>query len=294
MYVNVNIRVRSSIDQTPLAGVTVRVLNRTTLQTRSTGTTDSQGIAAFVLPANTSYEVRYFLEGAKVPQPTSLTLAESDVEAEAQVQPPDPHTSVDSRVCVVYGHLLGAGGLPIRTRVKIKPAPEGQGALYAGGYHALFQPGGFAEHEVTVQGCHIPLLRGVCYDVMLHLLEDTTLRVKVPDAANVNLTDLLWPYLKELSFEPAYSPAFSVGEFRSYILSGIRSDANAMDMNGANLLFVSSNPSVVTVEYGAGTLTMRAVGSGTAEISVTEYDPPALNRVPTPAIAPFPIQVTVS
>ena len=294
-YTNVNVNVLSSRDDAPLEGVLVRILNATTLHTMATLSTNSSGVAAFVLPSNRTYEVRLFLEGALQVSPRSLPVGtEEAIEVTAKIQPPDVHDSTDPALCNAYGYLLGPHGRPVAGQVDVHAEPSTTAFSYAGKYQLMHS--GWRSYQTDGNyPLVIPLRRCGVYDIRVHALEEQIIRVQVPGLPSVALTDLLWPYLSELLFTPAYDETpLAVGEVRNYLLAAKLSSGLDASLELFGLSFASSNTAVLEVSFSGGYLSFRGVAVGTATVSVAEDTGRFIVRKPEPGIAPFPLSVEVA
>lgn len=293
-YTNVNVVALSSQDNSPLAGVLVRILN-TSLQTVATQTTNSSGVAGFVLPSERNYEVRLFLEGALNLSPRALPVGtEGSIEVTVKILPPGTYQNPDPLLCNAHGFLLGTHGRPVKGVVEVRPDPAVKAFSYAGKYQLMHTQ--WESYQTDGQTpLVIPLRRCGVYDMRVHALEEQVIRVQVPDLPAVSLSDLLWPYLSDLLFSPAYdTDPLAVNETRSYTLSAQLSSGLSASLELFGLSFQSSNTAVVEVSFSGGVLSFRGVAAGTATVTVTDSAGRFIPRQPEPPINPFPLEVEVS
>lgn len=294
MYTTVNVIALSSRDNTPLAGVLVRILN-TNLQTVASLLTNTSGVAGFVLPSERNYEVRMFLEGALHISPRALPVGtEASIEVTAKILPPDTYQNPDPVLCNAHGFLLGTHGRPVKGQIDIRPNPALAAFSYAGKYQLMHTRWDSYQSDGQTP-LVLPLRRCGVYDVRIHALEEQVVRVQVPNLPSVSLSDLLWPYLSDLLFSPAFDPApLAVNEARSYTLSAQLSSGLAASLELFGLSFQSSNTAVAEVSFSGGVLSLRGVAAGTATVTVTESSGRFIVRQPEPPIRPFPLEVEVS
>lgn len=288
-YVNVNI-VANDLNGNPIPGVLVRVLVPGTLQTITTQTTDSNGVAALVLWGSTNYEVRLFKQSYRTPSPLSLQLLEVAVEAEARMPALVAPVSDNPAVCVVYGTAMSLSGSRGSLSLTIRSNQLALLMEVGGAYHLMAGQRSYTSDLATGQ-LQIPLLRKGCYEAILHSRQDEVIAFYVPDRDNADYTELLWPYLKTLTPDPDPQLTMSVGEEVTYVLTAELSNTKAPPADQLNFDVSSSDPAVAEVTRAGASITVLAKAAGTCSIQATIQHEYSRNPLPPP---PLSFDLTVS
>lgn len=294
MYVAVNIKVLDKKTREPLPRVVVRALLANYV-TFATNITNDDGVAAFLLAENQTYQIRMLCSDALSTPPLRLVLPEGDapVELEALLEIMGEHASPDPDLCVVYGSIAGPDGSPLRdgVHIRVQGVPEGQvvrrgtGYLFLAGTSKLYKP-----HEGVFD---IPLRRGATYDIQISLLEDQPFRVQAPLQGSIALDKLLWPYLERLI--GTWPTMLSEGAVSEVDVRILLSNGQELPADSVNLEFVSSDPEVLTATYAYGKVTLRALQPGVATLTL-KYDPShsdARRGENKPQTLPFPLDIEV-
>lgn len=138
----------------------------------------------------------------------------------------------------------------------------------------------------------VDLYRTGTYGVFMQGFETDLRSVKVPDAPSVNLIYLLFPVVTSVVFSP--DPLnISVDDVVDVDVTVLATDGQELDIADEDLLFTSSDTSVVTVEVLNSKLRVVGVGAGTAEITATRADTSVVS-IPDEPVTYAPLAVTVS
>jgi hypothetical protein len=104
-------------------------------------------------------------------------------------------------------------------------------------------------------------------------------QVEIPDAASIDLIDLILPYIVSVSFVDADPLTVSLGDRFQTKTDGLLSNTQTIDAS-AGCTFVSSNEAIVRPN-GAGWFTAAAIGSVTITVTAVSEEPLGLNEDPS-------------
>ncbi len=156
-------------------------------------------------------------------------------------------------------------------------------AIVTGPMHLRADINGYVEHA---------FIRCGIYEVIAEGLEDYTREVAIPDAANVNLPDLLFPVVDYIEFSPAVPTELAVDE-EVYITPTVYATDGRTAGAQVDVIWTSSNPQVLAVTPSGGVLTLRGVAPGTALVQAVRADQ-SIIRIPGVPIRGLPAAITVS
>lgn len=139
----------------------------------------------------------------------------------------------------------------------------------------------------------IDLFRGGHYSALVQSFEHSRRTILVPDAASVNLIDVLFPVVSEITFDP--DPAgIAVNSFVDITLTVKSSDGQTLDPLSRDVVFASSDPSVATIQLlDTGKLRIFGVESGSTTITAERSDTSIIS-VPEQPVTYSPLDVTVT
>ncbi len=279
----------------PVPGVLVRVFDATNRVFHTQAVTDASGRAGFTLYIGT-YQLRFYKFGAQVEQPQLVEvtvppqgkpLTNAFTVRAVVFQPP---ISNDPRLCRASGYFRDITGasqpnLDIQIIGQFQPILL-EGAAVLSERRALRTDGdGFA--------C-VDLIRCARYTATLEGMEDTQRCVEVPDAPSANLPDLLFPVVEQVTLTPAAPYAMRVGarlELTPVVVAS--SGVPLVGTATADVVWSSSDTTVLDVGVTATTLVLTAKARGTAELRATRLNN-TIVRVPNTAIRGVPQTITVT
>lgn len=244
MAVTVNVFVNDTqVSPAPIAGVVVNVYDGTSLAFITSGTTDSGGQAAFLLPGASmgqAYELRFFKSGVIFTNPMDISVLDP-------VSPPNTNdfdttgtvvtipVATDPRMCRCTGQFIDFGGRPVPNTLVQVLAIMDAGELTSPPDQPdippfLIQPpipppnvlSGFQVPKVLDGKMVSPmamefrtdnngkvsmdLIRGGQYYVTFAGEEDVIWNIVVPDRSSVNLIDLVHPEPKTVTWDQTVAP----------------------------------------------------------------------------------------
>lgn len=275
----------------PVANVTVKVLSQDGTIVFGLTTTDSNGHAGFLLPDGTTYQFRFFKFSVSFINPQLFTVpsgqpASFNVCAEL-VCPPVPN---DPRLCTAFGFFRDITG-----------APQTNVDMY---FIARFDPtlvdgAGVLKERRRVRSdrhgyCQVNLFRNAHYDCTIAGEEDITRKIRVPDAPNVNLPNLIFPVVESVVTTPS-GPAFSisVGQELMIGLKVYASDGECLGSGITDVLYSTTNDNVLSFNIYKDGMTLIGVGPGMAEIRMRRANR-SIVRIPDCPIQGQPLIVTVT
>jgi hypothetical protein len=138
----------------------------------------------------------------------------------------------------------------------------------------------------------LDLYRTGTYGVLIQGFETDLRSILVPDAPSVNLVHLLFPVVSSVTFSP--DPLnINVDDVTDVDVTVLATNGQTLDIDDGDVIFTSSDRSVVTVEVLDSKLRVVGVGAGTAEITAMRADESIVILPDEPATY-APLAVTVS
>lgn len=249
MAVSVDIFVKDTqVSPAPIQGVVVNVYNSTTLALVTSGTSDSSGHVALLLPGaaspGTNYEVRFFKTGVIFTNPQMIAVLEP-------VAPPNTNefdftgtvvtlpVATDPVMCRCTGRFIDVTGAPIKNQLVRVQALLGTGSLTKPPTEPAPPPPLWPDPPTPpnlLSGFQIPkvlygdmvaspgvdfrtdssgrvsfdLPRGGHFTVAFAGEEDVPWCIQVPDRSSVNLIDLIHPNIQTLTWDSGVAPGNTV------------------------------------------------------------------------------------
>lgn len=285
-----------------LAGIVVRVYNADGTVFITEGDTDENGVLIMELEDGFVYWVRFYGSGYRFnPRLTiSVDSGESSnafaVEGiDLTVRPP----ATDPNLCRVSGMVLNAAGCAapgVTFEFVMTGKPRVVGGRVMVSRKVIVRSD--ADGDVDVD-----LVRNGIYDVMVEGHDDEVFRIKVPDYAYVDITDLIWPYVASVSFSEN-TVTLAAGATTTVDVTLMLSSRTTVpyDLDNGDVAAIgmfatitSSDEGVATISFDEdGVMTISAVASGTATISVELIDGVTSEREPTPTTTLETVVVTVT
>jgi hypothetical protein len=280
-----------SAGNAPLTGVLVRLLDRTGRLIYTQASTDSLGVAHFLLPTELSpYQVRCYKQAVAFSSPVSIDVVGAAANQfnvyGCTIAPP---VSQDPRICVAYGYFRDGTNSPF----------AGCTLHFIPTFDPLIIDGSAVLKERTLARSDedgylaIGLIRCAKYDVLIEGMEDQNRTIYVPDRLNVNLPDLLFPVVDHADM-PAWNGRLAIGE--EQIIVPVVWSSSGLQLCGTarrDVRWSSSDPTVFACTVQPDQLILRGMSSGVAQLQGVRYDN-SIIRIPNTTIGGQPITVTVS
>lgn len=271
----------------PIPGVLVRVYSPDSTIFYTQAVTDVYGVASFLLDPAT-YQVRFYKQHVGFKNPLMVVVGPAggnifDTTADL-IAPPTP---TDVRLCTAYGYFRAPDGSPA-TNVDVHFIPKFKPVLLDG--DAVLTPQVMARTDGRGY-MQINLIRCGQYDVTVQGIDDTQRLVSVPDTPNVSLPNLLFPVVDRITFSPPGPYALAVGQELQVTPTIIASDGNEVD--AYNVIWSSSDSSILAVLLAGGVLTLRGLTHGTASVQAVRADQ-SIIRIPDAGITGVPLAATVT
>lgn len=268
----------------PLAGVVVKILSQDGQSVVCQVTTGEDGVAQLLLTEGT-YQARFFKFGISF---KGAVLIDANEECAYQVRgtPYEYPSSTDNRICIASGIFRTPTGGVARS-VDIQFIAKWNPILLEG---SPIMPERVSVRTDKNGYVEVPLIRFGQYDATIEGMEDYQRLVSVPDAASVNIGDLLFPVVSSVSIE-GEGPYFA--ETGTPIVLRARafaSDGNELPSLSSDAVWTTDSPQC-TVSPGLNTLTINAIASGVYQIKAARRDS-SIIRIPDTQIQGVPVQVT--
>lgn len=159
---------------------------------------------------------------------------------------------------------------------------DGKGAI-SGKVYAKTDARGYME---------IDLFRTGQYQVMVQGLETSYRMVKVPDSPSVNLVDLLFPVVTEVTFS-SNPISLPLNDYVDLDVTVKTTDGQTLPLSGNDVIFASQDLGIVTVQIVEGKLRVMGIGVGTTTVTATRADTSTVT-IPSQPVTYTPLSVTVS
>lgn len=290
-YVPVNVYVvDSTAAKNPVSGVIVRVFTQDGLTPITEASTDADGLAAFLLATGFTYQLRYFKFQTIFSNPQYIQVQDPPVQNGFTVvcTPFTPPFSQDIRLCMAYGFFRTVTGAP---------APNTD-IQFISKFDPLIMDGAGVTNERQIARTdqsgyvQIPLIRLGQYSVIVAGMEDLRRDIAVPDQPNVNLPDLIWPVVSQITFNPPGPFSVSIGTDLIVIPTLITSDENP-DPRYWDVIWSTDDQTIAAVIPAAGTLALRGFQPGTCNL-IAKRANNSIIKIPDPGILGIPQPITVS
>jgi hypothetical protein len=287
----VNINVSDRLGD-PIVGVLVKVYDPTGTTFYTQATTDSDGLAAFLLETQ-SYTMRLYKFQVGFAQPihfevlASPNLNDFDVVGEPFILP----IATDPRLCRCSGFFRDLDGsakcyLDIHFIGAFDPILLDRAAVISEERHIRTDEKGYGQ---------IDLIRGAEYSARVESIDGNWLRcIRVPDLASCNLPDLLLPIVERVVLSPEGPYDLAVGEElvvtpSVYDSAGVQLTGTAVD----DVIWKSSDANILLVSPAQTTVLLRGNAAGAAQVLVSRKNV-SIIKIPDLPIEGQPVDVTVS
>jgi hypothetical protein len=138
----------------------------------------------------------------------------------------------------------------------------------------------------------IDLFRMGIYQVLVQGIENSNRVVKVPDTAGVNIVDLLFPVVGEVTFS-TNPVTISPSSYVDLDVSVVATDGQELLLSSNDVIFESQNLGVVVVQIVDNKLRVMGTGVGTTTVTARRADTSTVT-IPTQPVTYIPLSVTVS
>jgi hypothetical protein len=278
---------------TPLEGVVLRVYSADGKQFYTETLTDAQGHGGFLLDDSVPYQLRLYKYQVSFTNPVLFSVVNPIPPAtnvfDLKGTPFVPPVAVDPRLCRASGFFRTATGAPapntdIHFIAKFNPLLlEGSAVLTERAINRTDERG-FMQ---------IDLIRCGQYDVTIQGMEDLFRSINVPDAPSVNLPDLLFPVISQITFNPPGPWTVTVGTDLVIFPTVIASDGEVIPGTGPGaVVWGTDDPLVCAVLDNGQSLSLRAFKSGTTNLTAVRFDK-TIVRYPDLPIVGQPVVITV-
>lgn len=286
-------------DKEPIEGVVCRLFSQDGTRVHGQYTTDNKGRIALLLPAPSVWQLRMYKFGVQF-DPTLLEVVEEKTHAfTCYGQTFSWPSSTDPRLCVASGFFRDVTGAP----------KANQDLHFIADFDPFVLDGTAVVNErrsvrTDARGwVEVSLVRNAIYAVTMEGWQDQLRRITVPDAQAVNLAHLLFPRVARVERPGVGAPETGPvivrkGKLVEVPLCVWTTDLRLLDRIGSDLVWLSSAPSVFTIEtLSTSAMVLRGQGRGTAELQAKRSPyaqggaPPVY--YPDEPIKGVPIPVTV-
>lgn len=277
---------KASAPYDPIPGVDVYVyIDGVGFVTASTS--DSNGLAALLLPENAVYQLRFHKSGVTMQSYANITVGTANIEATVYGTVQENVVSNDSRYCLVQGYCVGwSRRIPSDATITFTPVNNPQvvdgKAVLQSKERIIVGNDGWAQ---------VHLLRGQSYDVDIQGYLTPVRTIRVPDSLSANLSNVLFPVINVIVFDAGGSlPAGTSRDITPEVWTNA-----PVQLEGAaieDLDWTSSDSGILQVVASADKVTLVGVQAGTAEVIATRKDT-AYKSIPDVELTGMPVSVTV-
>ena len=288
-YASVNVTVTDRVTAEPLVGVVMKVLSQDGRLIFSQVITDASGTASLLLPAPAVYQARFYRFGVSFVGALLLDVHEAgpnDFLAKGEVYRYPQAT--DPRLCIASGFFRTPSGA-VAASVDMH---------FIGKFDPLLLDGApILPERITARTNHagyveVSLIRFGLYDVTLQGMEDYQRPVSVPDAASVNIGDLLFPVVTAITFEEPGPYTVRIGQDLVAHPHVFTSDARELEDITSDLLWSTSDSTALGLNPQQKSISVRGVKLGTQTLTAVRKDQTVI-RIPNTPIAGVPLTITV-
>jgi hypothetical protein len=287
-YEQVEVYVLDARDgSTPIDGVLVRVYDSAGKVYFTEATTGVDGKAGFLLFTQ-QYSLRFYKFQVGFSQPQYIDVLGGGGNAfNVLASPHEPPVAQDPRLCRASGYFRDVTGAP-RAQLdmhfisEFRPVLLDDALVMDERRQLKTDKDGFA--------C-IDLIRCGNYLVTLEAYEDTTRRIRVPDAPSCNLPHLLFPVISRITVDPV---SVSVGteqklEPSVYDSAGVPVPGTA---NG-DVKWELEDPTVALLTVTADYLLVKGLKTGSTTLKASRINT-SIIRIPDSGITGVPVGVVVT
>lgn len=280
----------------PVEGVVVRVFDASGTNFITSTLTDNAGRADVSLVAPLDYQLRFFKDRFSIRQPVLISVLEAPVapvtnEFEIEGHVFKPPEATHPRLCRASGFFKRpdgsvAVGHDINIIAKFDPLLFDGAAMLTERLAQRTDQSGFMQ---------IDLVRFGQYEVVVEGFEDCLRIITIPDAASVNLPDLLFPVVSRIAFSPAGPWSVAVGPENDFEITPTVFTSDGRTLPGTALrdvLWSVADPTVAAVLATNDKLFLRGLVIGTTELRAVRADS-SIIRIPNPPIEGVPVALTV-
>jgi hypothetical protein len=265
---------------TPVSGVYVGLHNSSTKALLQTATTDAAGKVTFSnVESSTNsgvYELRVvpsFAASVAKGNVQNVTVLEAGNNVfDIQVTPEGLAVATNPRLCKCSGYFYDITGKPLKN-LSLHIMEDGLPNIE-------YMGGAAIDTRVVVPKTRIlktdkngfasvDMYREAKYQVLLEGYENTYRQVTVPDAASVNLSDLLFPTVASVEYydagvklTPASSPTLSMASGAVKVLTCKVLLRSGVEAAVSEVTVSSADTAILTTSYTSGTLTLGGVAVG--------------------------------
>lgn len=273
----------------PVEGVVLRVYSADGKLFYNETITDADGHGGFLLDDSVGYQLRLYKFQVSFTNPLrfSVTSGENVFDVKGTIF--TPPSAVDVRLCRASGFFRRGTGAPA-AHVDIHFLPKFKPLLLEGAAVLTERDLARTDERGFMQ---IDLIRCGQYDVTIQGMEDMYRSISVPDASSVNLPDLLFPVVQQITFAPAGPFTVTIGTDLPLIPTIVASNGEVLAGTGAGaVVWGTDDPLVAAVLDNGTTLALRAFKSGTTCLTARRFDT-TIVRYPDLPIVGVPLTITV-
>ena len=276
----------------PIGGALIKIYNRAGTSLFTELTTDADGRAGALLSTGVEYQLRIFKFGVGFTNPLIFEVLEAPSTNQfllTGVVLATP-TANDARLCRASGTFRGADGQPAR-HVEVHFRPKFSPILLEG---APVTSNRILTRTDRRGLLVVDLIRFGEYDVLIQGMEDQHRTIFVPDLPSVNIGDLIFPVIGEVSFTPEGPLELTVGE--DLPLEVAVETTSGLPMTGTaaqEVIWETADPSVAAVLVESDRLVIRGLSTGTTVLTARRRDTTII-RIPDPGISGVPVPITVA
>lgn len=286
-----------TISHDPVEGAVVRIFDMTGTTPLGQATTDSSGVASFLLPAPAIYQARFYKSLVTFTQPQLLDVLEAPVapatnQFDVSAHVFAPPEAIDPRLCRCSGYFVAPNGaaLPnvdIHIIAKFDPILFQNKAVMGERIRLTTDADGYVQ---------VDLIRFAQYEITVQGIEDCIRIIHVPDLPSVNLPDMIFAVVAQVTFDPPGPYSFGIGVSNEIVVTPTAYASDGRKLEGTaleDIAWSTEDASIAVVLPSDTTLTLRGLSSGTTNLLASRADP-SIIRIPDPPIVGVPVPLTVT
>lgn len=282
-YVPVNIYVVDNTpQQNPIQGAAVNLYTTDTHLPVTRAITDINGLASFLLPSEFTFEMRMYKNQTTFSNPQLLPLLDPPAVNNFTVvgTPFAPPIAQDPSLCMAYGFFRTVTGAPA-PNLDIQFIAQFDPLIFYGSGMVTERAIARTDQNGYVQ---VPLARFGMYSVILAGFEDLRRTIKVPDAPNINLPDLIWPVVSSVVYDQSTPFNLTIGTDFYTKPTVSASDGEILEgVAGSDVRWDTADHNIAAVLPAGDTLTLRGLSPGTTSLILYRLNYTII-RIPDPGI----------
>lgn len=289
MYSSVNLFASDTSTLAPLPGAVFKVLSTDNTAVVGVYTANALGVAEVLLPVG-EFEVRVFHFGSSFGGAKRISVVGPTDSFDFRGLRHHAQDSLDPRLCVAHGYFRHGDGRPFRNLdIHVKPM-----------FSPILVDGAAVMAEPTIVRTNddgwvrVSFVRGTTYCVELEGYDPGSRTVYIPDAAQWNLPDIVFPQVVGLELETAVPPLQLVVGADLVVAASIAvSDGRRLPCTTPEVQWSVTDTAKVYFEARETGFFLRGLEPGASQLKL-ERGPNSIYAIPYREVLLSPVNIEVT